>query len=332
MEAVKKYWLWGIFISILTVFAMSYNVNAVEPVYDLSNYDIYNYYDLNTISCLIGGGSDSVLNGYSCSTRISGETKFYEIKTDTTFNLKKDDIITFYIFLRSTTNGFTYSPIVPYYGNGNLNYQLVDFREVDAENFDTSLYSFNGYVNPAPNNDLNVDFNTTFGFTRVYQVTLKSLRDMTNNIYLRGSNNSSACLFLFNADDTMQTVRLSLSNLTFYRRAESQENREQEEKTQEAADASETAGGDSSSDAQTGTTSLINAITGAVTVISSASPTNCKINGNMGNLDIGQLDLCANPAPAFVTTIGSLILILMCVPLAIKLFNRFISLFRSFQS
>ena len=121
-------------------------------------------------------------------------------------------------------------------------------------------------------------------------------------------------------------------SLKIYEFMGSEENREVEEKTQDAVDESQTAGSGSSSQAQTGTTGLLNAITGAVSVISSAQPTNCKINGNMGNLDIGQLDLCANPAPAFVQTIGSLILILMCVPLAISLFNRFIAIFRSFQS
>lgn len=101
--------------------------------------------------------------------------------------------------------------------------------------------------------------------------------------------------------------------------------------TEDAVADSQEAGNTSSSDAQTGTASLISTIGSAVSAITSASPTNCLLNGDMGNFDMGQIDLCANPVPAFVQIIGSLILILVTVPLCIVLFNRFIGLFRSFQ-
>lgn len=116
--------------------------------------------------------------------------------------------------------------------------------------------------------------------------------------------------------------------------AETIENQQQQEvdATNDAVDNSQDAGQDSSDSATAGTGSLISAIGSAVAAITSASPTNCLINGNMGNLNVGQIDLCANPVPAFVSIIGSLLLVLFIVPLCISLFNRFINLFRSFQS
>lgn len=87
----------------------------------------------------------------------------------------------------------------------------------------------------------------------------------------------------------------------------------------------------SSDDAENATSSLISVIGQFVGAVTTASPSNCIINGNMGNFSMGQIDLCANPVPTFVQIISSLILIAICVPFAIVMFNRFINLFRSFQ-
>lgn len=137
-------------------------------------------------------------------------------------------------------------------------------------------------------------------------------------------------LTVFEKDTTLKELYDWLRNNSG---SDSSANVLQQEKqdVQDAADNSESAGDSSSSDAEQGTSSLISAIGSAVSVISSASPTNCRINGDMGNLDVGQIDLCANPVPTFIQVIGSLILILITVPLCITLFNRFIGLFRSFQ-
>lgn len=87
----------------------------------------------------------------------------------------------------------------------------------------------------------------------------------------------------------------------------------------------------SSENAENATSSLISVIGQFVGAVTTASPSNCLINGNMGKVNMGQIDLCANPVPTFVQIISSLILIAICVPFAIIMFNRFINLFRSFQ-
>lgn len=120
-----------------------------------------------------------------------------------------------------------------------------------------------------------------------------------------------------------------VSDMTIYNVA-SDADRE-EEATQEASDQSQDAGDSSSSDAEQGSSSLISAIGGFVNAITSASPSNCNINGDMGNFDMGSIDLCANPVPTFVQIISSLVLIAICIPFAIIMFNRFIGMFRSFQ-
>lgn len=111
------------------------------------------------------------------------------------------------------------------------------------------------------------------------------------------------------------------------------ENQNKEENTaNENVEQNESDSNDSSDDAANASQSLISAIGGFVSAITSASPSNCRIDGDMGKVDMGQIDLCANPVPTYMQIISSLILICICIPFAIIMFNRFIALFRSFQS
>lgn len=330
MENIKKKWFWGIFISLLVFFAMSHNASAAMNL----NYE---YYDLNrslnsfNVSCGLKGQQHTP-GALACSWVNTGtEFKLNAIYQTTPMELKAGDIIQFYLYIGNPQN-YNISGGIPTlqqtYGKDGLltlDVEVVDdWHSLEFYTSDNLLQYENAYTL--------YDFWANDQFGKVYKVIQRAPRDGS---YRAGFdvNTDSSAVYLFSwYQNANYTVNLKIFNLIVYRPAESRENKEVEEKTQDAVDQSEAAGGSSSQDAQTGTTGLLNAITGAVNVISSASPTNCKINGNMGNLDIGQLDLCANPAPTFIQTIGSLILILMCVPLAISLFNRFIAIFRSFQS
>lgn len=326
METVKNKWLWGIFISILCIFAMSHNASA-KMVLNYEYYDLVQTSSTPNVNCDLKDGT-SVVNWNACSFGdTTNEIKLQDVYTNGVFNnLKVGDIIQYYIYLGNNQN-YAISGGLPTLNlaNGKDNLLTIDVEQID------DYHSIILNDSQATDGGLSSVWNTD-KFAKVYKITQRVPYDGNFHIGLDTVSGSSA-LYLFSwYQNTGFSVYVKIFNIVIYRPTESKENKEVEEKTQDAVDQSEAAGGSSSSDAQTGTTGLLNAITGAVNVISSARPTNCKINGNMGNLDIGQLDLCANPAPAFIQTIGSLILILMCVPLAISLFNRFISIFRSFQS
>lgn len=80
----------------------------------------------------------------------------------------------------------------------------------------------------------------------------------------------------------------------------------------------------------TGTT-LLAAFTGFVNALTSASPSNCNIDMDLGNLDLGVVNLCQLSLPQPFPTIASIMLILFCVPLSIATARKVINLFRSFQ-
>lgn len=158
-----------------------------------------------------------------------------------------------------------------------------------------------------------------------FDVTCKVLRDNDLpelNFYTR-SNVSG----LSSTDDVLS---MNITGWDIYAASDAQQ--KEEDTANENIEQNETDSNSSSSDAEDASQSLISAIGGFVSAVTSASPSNCQINGNMGKFDMGNIDLCANPVPTYMQVISSLILICICIPFAIIMFNRFIALFRSFQS
>ena len=147
----------------------------------------------------------------------------------------------------------------------------------------------------------------------------------TTNSTLNNINNNSVTI-----RDTVNGISTKLDDMA--QDTADAINDAQADATQDAADDSSTAGSSSSSDATSATSSLLSVIGAGIGAITTAQPTNCRINGDMGNLDVGTIDLCGNPVPTFISVIGSIIAVLVVLPLVIVLFNRFISIIRSFQT
>lgn len=106
---------------------------------------------------------------------------------------------------------------------------------------------------------------------------------------------------------------------------------EDEDNLNQAQEDADTAGSDSSAEADTQGQSLLQAFISFVGAITNASPSNCNINGNMGRMNLGTINLCAiSPPPAF-QVISSIVVIGFCVPLSMAAASKMVSLFRSFQ-
>ena len=218
--------------------------------------------------------------------------------------------------------------------NGFFAANQLLFQNEDLVSIGGIIGSNAGYVNCTT-----VDFH--FGAVQEYVQNSQNSESwyradfqLTCKIVSYAVNNNLTINFRLRPDilPSSERARLIISfNNAIYATPSSDINQEQEQATQDAADNSATAGGNSGSSSQTATSSLLSVITAGVGAITSASPTNCKINGNMGNLNVGNIDLCANPVPTFMALIGSIIAVLVVLPLVILLFNRFISIIRSFQ-
>lgn len=94
---------------------------------------------------------------------------------------------------------------------------------------------------------------------------------------------------------------------------------------------SEDAASDSADDAEATGTTLLAAFQAFVNALTNASPSNCNLDMDLGNLDLGVVNLCQLSPPSQFQTIASIFLIIFCVPLSIATARKVISLFRSFQ-
>lgn len=328
----------GIFISFGFVFLMSYNSYAIDlniPVTTLwANFPAQWYYLSNTYGAGISG--TSCVSGYGCWNVGSPNNSWTSIlNTDNIRQfrfslpdgliLKPGDFIETELFIRNNDANnaldFRLGPMNSRGSRASL-LQMETVRSTNNQSQVRFLFVVEGnsdwlsngrviFVGSSRCADCNImwasepDTEVTGGIVNIYRRSTdvnysQDLRDLKNGVTNLGNK---------------------IDNL----------NKDVEDKTEQESQNAQNQGDNSSQSATNATTGLINAIGGFVGAITTASPSNCIINGNMGNFNMGNIDLCANPVPSFVQIISSLILIVICIPFAIIMFNRFIGLFRSFQ-
>lgn len=110
-----------------------------------------------------------------------------------------------------------------------------------------------------------------------------------------------------------------------------QEQEDRDNIEQQSSDAQGSAD-DSQADAESAGTTLLAAFSAFVNALTNANPSNCNIDMDLGNLDLGVVNFCSLQPPPGFATLASIFMILFCVPLSIATARKVISLFRSFQT
>lgn len=330
----------GIFISLGFVFLMSYNsyavglnipVNTLWGQFDSTWYFLSNDYGNSPLSggCISGYGCfnvDAPRNTWVADFNTSNIRGIrFDLPNDLT--LKPGDYIETSLIIRNSNN------------DDSLDFRFAPFRGSGLTGHGVSLLSME--TERSTNNQsvvrllFVVEGSTNWTGTKL--VYLYSSRCSTCNIAWTGAPNievTGGVTNLYrkksetNYSQDLQDLKNGVTNIG---NKIDNMNKDVENKTEQNAQNAQNQGNDSSQSATNASSGLINAIGGFVGAITTASPSNCIINGNMGNFNMGNIDLCANPVPTFVQIIGSLVLIAICIPFAIIMFNRFIGLFRSFQ-
>lgn len=319
---MRKYYL-GAFICLLSIFLMSHNVSA------LSNYDA-----LSGLRTLIY----STNNSDNCNN--TNSTVYLQYIRTSSFDVHSGNMI-FAIPFQNSDNNNSLDAYVPV----NLNaafyispgagaaVTVLDAEVVQNSNSQSTLYIL---VNSNGNYS-----NTRLTFTSPNYIQLRQKECIENGFVtdvgidtvqlqdISGQLNTITN-YLGWLNSAVNEIRNRPPAPTAQENADAMAD-EQEERTQSASDDAQSGADDSGEEAEAATSGLISIIGGFVSAITSASPSNCNLNGNMGHLNMGLMDMCALPVPTFVQIIGSIILILVCIPFVIIMFNRFISLFRSFQ-
>lgn len=329
MAFIKKFALGSIFISILCIFGMSHNVSAKMNL-NYEYYDLVQSSSTPNVNCDLKDGTQ-VVNWNACSFgNTTSEIKLQDVYTTNTFNnLKAGDIVEYYLYVGNNQN-YNISGGLPTLNlaNGKDGLLTLDIEEID--DFNSIVLYDSQNVDNGLSSVWNID-----KFSKVYKITQRVPYDGNFHIGLDTVSGSSA-LYLFSwYQNTGYSVYVKIFNIVFYRPTESKENKEVEEKTKEAVDESQSAGSSSSSSASQGGANLLSAITGFFNVITSAQPTNCRFNAPLNTYFGNQrlnVDLCSLDLPSGIGALTSIIAIGILIPFAIHMFNKFIALFRSFQS
>lgn len=315
MAKLGKY----IFISFFLVFVMSHNAFAVDTTIDITNYNVVRSAQVLNINCKFNDGALDVTNAGICGGVSTNQltVNLQRLYSNNSYSFKTGDIIEYDIAVYTETgvnsdNGFTVRngamPEYPFRVLSVKQNSSVDSNRL-YHSTNTGFYGEHHY------------FYSIYHYELIYV-------GADDASYQLGWRSGYGNLFEY----TFGGYYFRLENFVQYRSSgESQINKEQKKAAEDAAADSQTSGSSSQNDATSATSSLISVITSGIGAITSASASNCVINADMGNLDMGSIDLCANPVPTFMQVIGSIIAALVVLPLVIVLFNRFIAIIGSFQ-
>ena len=341
MAKLVKY----ILIPLFFVFVMSHNASAASLSYNLNDYDWITSVNLGTQYCAYSynsfGSSPSICLLNRTNPNMYG-IRSYDIPHE------KGDLGEFYIGfqnnIRGSNIGYNYGFFMDNFGTINDNYKIISVEKVidtvyynsvsgstiicDTSN--THFLECSQSADPAGGGEYEDNL-----YSNVYKITILFTTKGSHPIGLSALN-ANTPIGTCKIGDGLGTnpgaqCQVRIFGFTQWGYKGSSVNAEQKEAAEDAAADSQTSGSSSQNDATSATSSLISVITSGIGAITSASASNCVINADMGNFDMGSIDLCANPVPTFMQVIGSIIAALVVLPLVIVLFNRFIAIIGSFQ-
>lgn len=223
------------------------------------------------------------------------------------------------------------SQISPSIGEEVPDNSILSFNSVDDENLYTYLEANQSSIGGSNY----LYFNSESSFT-TYNII--GYLNGKGRYFCMGASTGSVPLLYSSTLRRNTDVVLVRSSVSFYpdtdKAAEAikQQGEEEKNNTNAQVGAGNSASDKSSSDASQQGQTLLAAFQSFVGALTSARPSNCVINMDMGNLDLGNVNVCSiSPPPAF-QIISSIVLIGFCVPLSVATAKKLISLFRSFQS
>lgn len=283
---------------------------VVMAMFDYSSVDV-NVPLIFTCPQFIGNEIRTTDCQMSSSTDISGGQHFI-VYTFTVTGYALSDYSQTYVELRTyLKNNFTSA--IRFYSNSGV----FSSSNVAGADLQSAIQSLNSSVQ-----SFNLDYTSRFS-TQIH-----AIQDFNSDVDRIGQSILDALSDLESSTNVTDAIDQT-NDLLEQQQEQDQQDRDnlesQQEDAQDGADDSQVA-------AQSTGTTLLAAFTGFVGTLTSASPSNCVIDMDMGNMDLGNVDFCQMSPPPIFQTIASIMLIAFCVPLSIATATKVIELFRSFQS
>lgn len=266
-------------------------------------------------------GASHILNAIQTGTISAEYGKYYLIKINYTFQ-NKSTSSTFPSIVRIVTSG------QPAYTLMSTSIEYTPCTQWRPEMPTTSSYTPTQYDNSC-----------TWGGV-IYNIIVQA-RDSGNfPIQLGLSNTDMLKMYIaeFTSNTNLNIGTISIEDIMEFDKVQFGENiandvnNQQTQAGEQAQTDGQQGANTSGQQAEQTGTSLLSVFTGFVGAMSAINPSNCNLTGDMGHINLGVINFCKDPVPIFVQIIGSIIIILMLVPLSIHLAKRMINLFRSFTN
>lgn len=285
----------GILLCLCAVLLMSYNVSAIQPVYNMNGYSIVNSASSLKMNCVINNASNvtvkNVTDDWVCeynpttNDNVARLRRFYSTEQ---WAFQSGDIIEFSLIVWSSVNLSTLSGfVINFIGDNGAGLFLLNIEQVANNVFSNDIISItNGSGGTLFNGNV---------FYSIYRYTFKARNDGVSSIgYPVGAQD----YFLWSGSN----LSFRMYDVKQYRMTGESSSDQQNEinATNDSVQESENEGNTSQTDTDNTTQSLMTAGANIISALTSAPATDCNINisttGSSSSFTsaIGSLNLCSD--------------------------------------
>lgn len=151
-----------------------------------------------------------------------------------------------------------------------------------------------------------------------FEITVDESADAVNRV------NSS----VQEVNRSVQEVNDSINNLNDTINQQNQQDNQDRQDLENAQSDADSSADDSAEAVSNASDSLLVIMGNFIDIVLHPPSKNCKIDADMGHMDLGEIDLCQLPVPPAVGTIATVLLIGLLIPFVISLINTFLSLLK----
>lgn len=276
------------------------------------------------VRCVING---QTINGASqsgeCSFTPAGAVGdlnvVQQIYNNQNLTLQKGDMLEFFVGVKSLRAGSSHN--IVWTAQTYDYFSLVDMEKVSEDDYNRWCLSYQ--PSNVPSGSYTCSTNSS-GYSNFYRFVIMANRDLTN---VKGGlgyyTTSRSTLFV---SDTIQPFIIYMSDIFIYKRGSDLDVAEQQ--TQEATDEGQQNSDSAGSDNEQASQNLLQTAGDIIGAFSSPS-TNCSLSGDLGNIDLGNLNFCQDKPSAIINAmdaIASIIVAFMVFRIIKRLIGRFTSL------
>lgn len=306
-------------------------------------------FEANDISCTYYTGASQETTGYctvlhSSYNLLTNRNAFLTSITTTISDTVEGNYYKFYVLVRNDADGVE-NPLLWSVSVGDQ-FQFIDFKQVihdrtdklqnefDCSNPDGRIGTSSFCYAPEVGSSISwfsSDSEYTNGFSTIYELTVKAQHSgysvLPVNMSFRSldEDNKWATVFL----GTIYEFEPSTSDEIAQELKEQNDKDDQDRADIQSQQSDSEDGAEDSAEAITNASdSLLAVIGNFVNIVINPPRRDCTISGDMGHMDLGQIDLCQLTPPPAISVIATLLIIGFVIPFAYGIISTVLNLLK----